>query len=232
MDLLADDQQLLRDFKRGENVALTRVYKAYLPDIFNFLKNGFAFNSKGNRYFFKGYREPWHLENAMQDIFSRAFSQSARDAYDGIRPYRNYLFRIARNTVMDAFRDQKKDLLNISDLEPALDNTVSDHPDAADPETLLFEKQLAEQVQQFTDQLPQELVAFFNARFNQGESVEGCAKRFGWSEHRVKREEKQIKKRFFCWLQERGYFRGYRYQNHRAMRLAGALLMICCRQGI
>ena len=211
MDILSDNKPLLCAFKQGDSTALTRIYNIYLPEVYAFLSGGFAFSAQGNRYFFNGYKELWYLESVLQDIFIKAFSEPARNAYDGIRPYRNYLFRIARNTVIDNFRSQKRELLELDDGAATEVEIVREHGETANPESRLFAKQLTEQVAVFRDTLPATLRTFFDIRFAECESIEQIASRFKWSEHRVKRREKQVKKQFFKWLKARGYFEGYRY---------------------
>jgi RNA polymerase sigma factor (sigma-70 family) len=221
---------LLSQFRLGEAVALTRVYYAYVSDVLAFLKRGFVFNAGEKRFDFHGYKEPWHLESAVQEVFIKAFSMAARTAFDGIRPYRNYLFRIARNSVIDDFRNKKGDIFNIQERVAGDDDRVLlDKHEPFTPERELVDKQLMETVERYIDQLAAEIQPFFNARFKKGESVESCARRFGWSEYRVKREEKRIKKRFFSYLKESGYFEGYGLGNRRARNLAHTLLLMAVR---
>ena len=204
--------------------ALTRVYYGYVADVLGFLKRGFAFESAGRRYHFHGFKEPWHLENGVQEVFIRVFSDAARHSYDGVRPFRNYLYRIARNTVMDTFRARKKDVLDVEE------TTADDAPDAfdetsADPERDLYDKELEATVAVFVGNLDTETQPFFEARFRDHHSVEACARILGWSEYRVKREEKRIKKQFFHFLKDRGYFEGYRFEHQAAWQLTLALLV-------
>src|SRR5437762_10073842 len=96
MSLLIERRELLDRFKRGERQALEEVYRHYVPDVAAFLQRGFTFSSGGRPLRFSGYAQPFDLDNALQETFLRAFKESARVGYDGLHPYKSYLFAIAR----------------------------------------------------------------------------------------------------------------------------------------
>ena len=209
-DLLSSDAALLQGYRQGDAAAMTRVYYAYVYDIIEFLRRGFAFDAGGKRYFFSGYSEPWHLESRIQEVFIKAFSERARLAYDGTRPFFNYLIRIARNSVMDDFRSRRRDALQISEQADADEISETPGPHSDDPEQALKDKELTAIVQRFRAELDDSSKALFAVRFTDGSSVETSAATLGWSEYRVKREEKRIRKRFFSFLKTHGYLEGYR----------------------
>src|SRR6185312_11870668 len=107
MSLLIERRELLERFKKGERKALEEVYRHYVSDVANFLQRGFSFNSRERTLRFTGYAQPFDLDNALQETFTRAFRESARIGYDGLHSYRNYLFAIARNLVIDEFRNRE-----------------------------------------------------------------------------------------------------------------------------
>src|SRR5262249_40672627 len=88
----------------GAADALRTVYAHYVARVSGQLRSGFSFCSGGRRLRFHGYRRPCDLENAVQDVFLRAFSPRARLSYDGLRPYGEYLPAIARNLVLTELR--------------------------------------------------------------------------------------------------------------------------------
>ena len=156
----------------------------------------------------------WELEDTVQTVFLRAFDERARLAYDGLRPYRNYLFSIARNLVIDGLRGKRVELFEERGapcgdqaMEKALD---TDRPLAC-PEKLAAEREVQSHVKAFINLLTANQRQVFEVRFRQGMSVESSAKTLQKSEHRIKRDEKLIKKRFFKYMREQGYFEGYRY---------------------
>jgi RNA polymerase sigma factor (sigma-70 family) len=104
MALLVDDRDLLARFREGRPEALDRVYRHYAPRVAAFLRAGFMYLSNGQPTSFRGLVSPFELENAVQEVFTRALTERARLAYDGLRPYMGFLCGIARNVVLDDLR--------------------------------------------------------------------------------------------------------------------------------
>lgn len=197
------------------------------------LLNGFPVESGGKRFMFRGYKEPWLLENAVQEIFTRAFTQGARTAYDGVRPYKNYLMTIARNYVVDAFRKGMKErMVPVDDVPEHRLTDLSDIPESDNPETAAVSRRLKEETAKFIADLNDVERALFDARFVEGRSVENCAVFLKISEYRVKRDERRIKKNFFLYMRERGFFEGYRYFNATTAVLWMVLLLHASDRGM
>ena len=212
MDLLRDDRTLLDAFRRGDETALLKVYFAYAEEVFAFLKRGFSFCVREKQLAFNGYKNAWQLESAVQDVFLKAFGESARHSYDGQRPFKAYLMTIAKNLVMDRYRKMPPGRIDVRELADIDDREmVRERPPS--PEQVAVEKELKDAVRQFVETLEGPLNAFFEIRFLEGCSLEEATKRLGVSDYRVKRYERHLKKQFFYYLKERGYFRGYGYRN-------------------
>lgn len=211
MPRMVEDRTLREAFRRGDEAALRDVYREYAGPLFGFLSRGFSFQSAGRSFSFPGFREPWELENAVQDVFVRAFSANARASYDGLRPYRTYLFTIARNVVIDGLRKRRHALVPLDDGDDETEGRRLDGDDGADPEDEAIQRELAAHVAAFVETLTAEERRLFEARFREGGSVEACADRLGASEFWVKRHEKRLRKRFFAWMRDRGWFEGFRY---------------------
>ncbi len=235
MTLLMKNDELRRAFREGDRTALATVYQAYAQGLFTMLTVGFAIQSKGNRYYFQGHKESWRVESAVQEVFVRAFSKSARLAYDGHRPYKNYLQMIARNYIIDRFRKKRERLLPVNELpEPGPQGDYAGlHQSSPDPESLALNRQLSDQVDLFVASLSPQERALFEARFRNGNSVERTALMLSTTEYRVKRDEKRLKGRFFKWMKRRGYFEGYQYSDRGIARLVCLILVAygCGRLG-
>jgi RNA polymerase sigma factor (sigma-70 family) len=218
---LPEDRALLDSFRRGEGAALAEVYRAYVRPLYAMISGGFTFDSGGQPQRFPGYREPWAVEGAVQETFARAFAPAARARYDGLRPYHNYLFAIARNLIVDELRANAR----AHGGEPAAgrqgqgqgndswgDGEASAHTDgaseAASPEDDLARKELGARCEAFAAALETAERRVFDARFGEGLSVEETARRLGVSEHQVKRVERRLKKRFYTHMKAHGYFDG------------------------
>ena len=96
-------------FKSADRETFTWVYRTYVDEVAKMLTGGFTFSSGGDRVRFAGYRRPYHLQEAIQETFLKAFGESARRNYDGDRPYAPYLMQIAKNVVIDGFRKESLD---------------------------------------------------------------------------------------------------------------------------
>lgn len=206
MDLVKD-QALRERFKAGDLEALAQVYRAYAPMLFAFLRRGFGFESKGTRCFFSGDLEPWQLENIVQEVFVKAFSAKSRASYDGLRPFQNYLFTIAKNTMIDHHRRGGREVLGDDAIEAA--EGKSDHSES--PEEAAFARELQEHITAFEQTLSPLERSIFQKRFKKGLSVELVARQLKCSEHRVKRTGASVKKRFFKAMHQHGLFAGYQY---------------------
>jgi RNA polymerase sigma factor (sigma-70 family) len=212
MAKLRESAKLLKAFRLGDKAALEEVYREYSDALFTMLKKGFAIESSGSRYLFEGFQEPWHLETAVQEIFTRAFSEGARNAYDGLRSYKNYLFTIARNYTVDIFRKKKFNFVPIDEISnQSLEGLTVQETPCPSPEESAAGKELQVLVEGFVASLSEDEQRLFEVRFTLGLSVEASAKRLGVTDYWVKRIEKKIKKRFFNHMKQRGYFEGYQY---------------------
>ena len=212
MARLLEDRELLNAYRRGDRSALEEVYREYAQRLFAFLAKGFTYQSQGASCVFRGYREPWELEEAVQEVFVRAFAPGARNAYDGLRPFRNYLFTIARNLVIDRFRRAGREV--IAEQDDLADRAPPDPNEAGaqrDPEHAAADRELAQHVEAFVQALDRDEREVFTQRFREQRSIEAVARQLSMTEHRVKRLERRIKKRFFVEMRRRGFFRGYRY---------------------
>lgn len=54
--------------------------------------------------------QPSAVADLSQEVFARAFSESARTSYDAARPYGPYLNAIAKNCLVDLVRKRRRDV--------------------------------------------------------------------------------------------------------------------------
>src|SRR5262249_10922972 len=124
--LLAGDRELLDAFRRGDREALARVYHHYVDAVARLVRYGFLLETRNLRI--SGARDVDAENEIIQDVFVRAFGERARLGYDGIRPYRPYLLRIAKNLLVDQARSRGHAMLALSDDA----DEVDDAPTAVD----------------------------------------------------------------------------------------------------
>lgn len=218
MPLLVDDRDLLDAFRHGERTALERVFRHYAPDLSRTLAQGFTVGGSAGHAHFPGYRSRFDLEDALHEVFLRAFSERARFAYDGLTPFRNYLLGIARGVVIDHWRriGRRERLVgNAADggreepattaaetgtepLEGLLDATGNPERDLADAE-------LVREVVRFRAELSAEEREIFRLRFQEGRSLAEVEAETGRSPSKVKTLERRLRARILERIWRSGY---------------------------
>ncbi len=164
MELKGNDE-LVEAFRRGDREVLADLYRAHVDEIRLLLRDGFTFRSKGTALRFHGFREPFRLQEVLQESFVHAFRKSARERYDPKQPFRPYLVTIVRNYAIDVVRRQnleRKLFVSAADVagpdedhEAALDRVAASVPKAS-PEDDAFRGELQKALVSFVDGLDEE----------------------------------------------------------------------------
>jgi RNA polymerase sigma-70 factor (ECF subfamily) len=236
MTLLTEDRALLDGFRRGDRAALERVYDHYVDHLAAFLRGGFTFSSKGETLAFKGYRSPADLQDMLQETFCRAFSPRARQAYDGIHPFKSYLLTIARNLTIDRFRRQVREVFEPVDgggpgdrLDgggPGLDGEPAGPPS---PERELLDREVAEIVRGFYAELDARDRRVLRVYFEGDEGQRAAAAELEMTRHQLRKAIGRIRKRLQVRLIKGGYLsrdgREGRERRKSAMLLLVALVL-------
>jgi len=201
--LLVEDRALLDAWRRGESSAIARVYSEYLDQVTGLLKRGFSFMSGGQAIFFKGYDSAWDLECAVQDAFIAAFSERARQSYDGISPFGPYLLTIARNRVISQLRSDARELRRRTRLS-------AEQPDdpPPTPEELAIRAELEQLVLTFKQTLQPDQLAFFNRRYTDDHNLLETARLLGLTRMQARTLDRKVRQAFVRYLRERGYLQG------------------------
>ena len=157
--------ELVERFRRGDREVLTELYRAHVDEIRLVLQRGFSFSSKGESVRFRGFREPFRLQEVLQEVFVHAFRERARLAYDAQQPYLPFLVTIARNWVIDRHRRERTEsALFVSVTDIAGENETAEEAmnrhavkdESVSPELLALRKQLSSTLQQFVGDLDPE----------------------------------------------------------------------------
>jgi RNA polymerase sigma factor (sigma-70 family) len=188
---------LLRGFREGDRSALDTVYRHYVTDVWKLLRAGFVTSGSAPVYV-AGVADSNALLDAVQTVFTKAFGESARIGYDGLRPYRPYLLRIARNVRIDQLRRHGREVLMAdpsTDPPAALDFNAIEAgaaiPDAAD-DLDTSEQQAA--ARSYVARLDPEHQRFVQLRFVEELSQIDIAERMSTSRRRVRTLENQVLK--------------------------------------
>jgi RNA polymerase sigma factor (sigma-70 family) len=209
----------LDDFRAGRAEALERVYRAFARPLRNFVSRGFAFKSDGKQLYYQGMWAEHDLEDIVQETFRRAFGVKARAAYDGIRPYKNYLFTIARNAVITDLSVRRR---QIPVGEALMRDAPSDDLSPLESWVLAQRSLLAEEppvsseervenlevyglIASFVEALGRDEDAFFQLRFLGQCSQEITAKKLGWNRARVRKVEARLRRAFLAHIKDTGY---------------------------
>jgi len=218
--LLIKNPDLLSRFRKGESSALEEVYLFYVKGVSHFLSKGFSFRSGDKYFYFKGCKSPFDLHNAVQEVFRRAFEEKARLSYNGVNTYSNWILAIARNMVINQFRNKEIAFSQFEDPHSQekrrfeneikeeyvglLYGNVLEKPDA------LAEKlELKEIVKKFMAGISSEDQNLLMYRFVEGLGQEESAKQMGSTRMKVRTQEAKLRKRLFAYLKDTGYIDHY-----------------------
>jgi RNA polymerase sigma-70 factor (ECF subfamily) len=213
--ILLERRELLDAFRKGDKSSLPAVYRHYVRDVAAFLTRGFTFSSSGKPCTFRGFAGGYEIEAAIQEIFRRAFEERARLAYNGLDPYRPYLLRIARNTIINDLKSKQPILFRFRAGAPVILDSAPTDPDqfvassAPSAEDLLELEEVARLVERFRAALDERSRGVFRFRFEQGLSAEAVARELGLSRSQVRTTEAKLRKRFLEHMQGSGYLTGY-----------------------
>jgi len=224
--LLVERRDLLARFKAGERRALEEVYRHYVADVANFLRRGFSFTSRERTFRFSGYNQPFDLDNAVQETFMRAFKESARLGYDGLHSYKNYLLAIARNLVVDEFRNREVAMSPFvyqeAGSQARIEAPVHDGEEASPMQPMpasdsaqisaeheYLRQELAQLYVAFFERLDERDRIFFRARFEEQKTQIEAGETCGLSHMQARTLEKKLRERFLKFMQTNGYLYAY-----------------------
>jgi RNA polymerase sigma factor (sigma-70 family) len=188
MPILRSNRSLLDGFRAGTPEALTTVYWEYVRKVEHLLRAGFGLRSQGT--WIKGVGgQPHDLDDLLQEVFARAFSEKGRREYDGLRDYGPYLYAIARNILIDRARAKGREIVvPLAELEAAIEpgEETGDTPLWAAPETMKV-------VQDYLATLPRDLRMVHTLRYEEGRSQEQTAEKLGVGRQTLRTLERRLR---------------------------------------
>lgn len=199
---LVSDRALLDAFRRGERDALARVYRAHAQDVVALLRHGFVSGEAR----VAGVRDLDQALDLSQEVFVRAFSETGRQGYDGLRPYRPFLLRIAKNLWIDRLRKAGREVpiaVAAGDDGPDAEDRLRPAP-APEPEADLDRQRLHETTRAYVATLDPELARFVTLRFVESRSQYEVLEAMGVTRRRVRTLERRALDGLRAYLAERG----------------------------
>jgi RNA polymerase sigma-70 factor (ECF subfamily) len=202
---LETDRQLLDAFKRGEREALSAVYRLHVGEVVRALRRGTLVSIDGRPTRLGLGISEGDMEVLVQDTFLRAFSPSARSAYDGIRPYGPYLVTIARNLLIDAARGRKRHqaVMLVDDVDDVVDVGADPPPD---PTWSLQARELAIVVDEIIKGVSPLEQSIFRLRYREEKSQRQVSEELGLSLITVRRKDVWLRAHLLEGLRRAGYF--------------------------
>jgi RNA polymerase sigma-70 factor (ECF subfamily) len=203
--IFANNRELLDRFRRGERDALAAVYYGYVDKVATLARRGFTMESSGHAYV-RGHDADGERE-LVQDTFVKAFAAAARQAYDGVSPYRPYLLRITKNLMIDRHRAARRTAIELDGVGVGdIDQLLAANGELAgdEPEDDLHWKQLRGATQQYVATLDDESRQLIALRFVEELSQDDTASRMACSRRRVRTVEDRVLSGLRTSLKNRG----------------------------
>jgi RNA polymerase sigma-70 factor (ECF subfamily) len=211
VSLFEGNRALLDAFRRGDRDALSEVYARYVDEVDTLVRRGFVSEANGHLYV-PGVRDVELERDLVQEVFVRAFSESARLAFDGLRPYRPYLLRIAKNLLVDQLRKRKHAPVESSGPDAVdIDDLIEKNaPVAEPPEDELHWRSLTLVARSFLSTLDEEARRVVALRFEEQLSQDEVAQRMKITRRRVRTLEERVQAGLRRCLRERGHLVEYK----------------------
>ena len=193
MTVFDSNRQLLDAFRAGDRQALEAVYMFYVDTVFNLVRFGYLL-ADGKRV--PGTRQADLQRELVHDVFVRAFAERARTTYDGLRPYRPFLLRLARNVIIDAWRRRGLALADAADVDELATEAPADDD--------LDWQRLAQATRTWRATLDDESKSFIALRFEEGLGQRDVASRMGATRRRVRTLETLLRRALLAHLTRLG----------------------------
>jgi RNA polymerase sigma factor (sigma-70 family) len=182
MPELVDDAGWRDAYRAGRREALERVYRAHVRPVERYLR------SLARAYSSPDLGQASAVADFLQEVFTRAFSASARRSYDGQRDFGAYVAAIARNCFVDALRARGREVLHAYD-----ESTLQlDHPTSAMDEGL--DPRVRAVLVAYVAGLPPDLKGVYDLRFAEGRSQDDACTALGVSRRTLRTKEEHLRK--------------------------------------
>lgn len=183
-------------FREGDHRLLTELFHFYVDDVSSLVRHGFRLGSTP----VPGMRDADREKDLVQEVFMRAFAESARRSFNGLLPYRPYLLRIARNLLIDEARRRLK-----SPIARATDDELDQAPLLArDVDEELGSRRLQDATAEYCRSLSPALREFVRLRFETGLSQRDVADALGVTRRSVRTSEETVQSGLEAFLRARG----------------------------
>lgn len=192
MPLFRNHPELLLPFREGKRLALEQTYRFYVRGVDRYLC---TLARATGAY---DLAQPSAVADLLQEVFMKAFSASARQAYDGLREYRPYLNTIARNCFVDALRARGREVLKApEDLPLEADEVIQPSDNLGDPKVMAV-------LRDYLQSLPGSLKGVYEQRFVLGNSQQAACEALGLTRRKLRTGEERLRRGLRKALSTRG----------------------------
>src|SRR5580692_8945302 len=171
MTVFVGNDHLLRRFRAGDREALGTVYWHYVDAVEALLRRCLASRAGAMAH-------GKEVADVLQDVFVKAFSESARLAFDESREYRPFLMVIARHTLIDHLRVAPREIsLDAAAIDALVDTREGHEQDSGpwgEPQTMAL-------VEKYIEELDEHQRAVYVERYVRCRSQEHTAEALGTS---------------------------------------------------
>ncbi len=158
-----NEKRLLSLASLGEKSAFSTLFYAHKDKLY-----GFVLKLTGSRQM---------AEDVVQDVFCRLWQN--RSSLADIEQFSSYIFRMAQNQCISAFRRMAKEVLIVMEVNKS-------HPAAIDPEQYVAEKELQQKLNEVLAKLPYQQKQVYTLSREQGLKYEEIARQLNISPSTVK----------------------------------------------
>lgn len=201
-DPLSTDRALLDGYRRGDRDALARVFRAYAPMVARLLRHGIVVQVDGAPVRIETRLDEAETEALLHDTFVRALGPTARQGYDGLRPFSAYINTIARNVLIERARSRRRDAVLV---EPAELERLGE-PVAPDAIQRLEGSELERIVADVRARLTKRDASIFAMRYDNSASLRATAEALDLPLITVRRVDGRIRVALLTALRDHGYF--------------------------
>ncbi len=214
-DELHHDESWLQAYRRGESTAMARVYERYAPELQRMLRRGLRTRSADTRIRLVIRNEDERAE-IVQEVFARAFSDSARRSYKGVAPYFPFLRRICRNVIVDRHRASKRARTRmVSDVQKTASGEYSRIERTGDdtgalfglgrnPERSVLHQQIADALEGFVSELGEDEQRLVRLYYQDPISQRDAAAEMGVDRNRVRALVSGIRGQLLAYMRREG----------------------------
>ena len=170
-----NDQELIGEILKGDQQAVQGLHERYVDRIFHYIY------IQTNSYH--------DTEELLQDVFLKAANHL--DSFEGEASFKTWIFRIARNTVIDYYRKQKNMKKSFAMEDRLLENFAGETEAA---ETIVLRNLHIDEVFERINQLPNHYRTVLHLRFIEDFSIKETAAIMGKTTPAVKSMQRRASK--------------------------------------